>query len=150
MNISTSYYGGRQLSAGLFWSDNVKFQDPSPQDKLERLWMVYPWHRNGSLMNMGVPTEGTRAAALQRKIISNLKFASQNNYLPNQSVWEAEISGDANHTGITPVNSWTEGLIRIPAQANSNLGSLNYYANIDKVLTFNRSEQISEIYKMDI
>lgn len=147
MNISTSYYGGRQLSAGLFWSDNVKFQDPSPQDKLERLWMVYPWHRNGSLMNMGVPTEGTRAAALQRKIISNLKFASQNNYLPNQNVWEAEISGDANHTGITPVNSWTEGLVRIPAQANSNLGSLNYYANIDKVLTFNRSEQISEIYK---
>lgn len=147
MNISTSYYGGRQLSAGLFWSDNVKFQDPSPQDKLERLWMVYPWHRNGSLMNMGVPTEGTRAAALQRKIISNLKFASQNNYLPNQSVWEAEISGDANHTGITPVNSWTEGLVRIPAQANSNLGSLNYYANIDKVLTFNRSEQFSEIYK---
>lgn len=147
MNISTSYYGGRQLSAGLFWSDNVKFKDPSPQDKLERLWMVYPWHRNGSLMNIGVPTEGTRAAALQRKIISNLKFASQNNYLPNQSVWEAEISGDANHTGITPVNSWTEGLVRIPAQANSNLGSLNYYANIDKVLTFNRSEQISEIYK---
>lgn len=147
MNISTSYYGGRQLSAGLFWSDNVKFKDPSPQDKLERLWMVYPWHRNGSLMNIGVPTEGTRAAALQRKIISNLKFASQNNYLPNQSVWEAEISGDANHTGITPVNSWTEGLVRIPAQANSNLGSLNYYANIDKILTFNRNTQIAEIYE---
>lgn len=79
--ISESLYGGRQLSTGMFWSDNVKFKDPSPQDKLERLWMVYPWHRNGSLINAGVPTEGTRPAALQRKIISNLKFSSQNNYL---------------------------------------------------------------------
>jgi hypothetical protein len=145
--ISESLYGGRQLSTGMFWSDNVKFKDPSPQDKLERLWMVYPWHRNGSLINAGVPTEGTRPAALQRKIISNLKFSSQNNYLSNQNIWEADIEGDNNHTGITPVNSWTDSLVRIPAPANSNMGYLNYYANIDKILTFNRNTQIAEIYK---
>ncbi|WCF56883.1 stabilization protein [Bacteroides phage PhiCrAssBcn5] len=145
--ISESLYGGRQLSTGMFWSDNVKFKDPSPQDKLERLWMVYPWHRNGSLINAGVPTEGTRPAALQRKIISNLKFSSQNNYLSNQNIWEADIEGDSNHTGITPVNSWTDSLVRIPAPANSNMGYLNYYANIDKILTFNRNTQIAEIYE---
>lgn len=147
MNISESFYGGRQLSAGLFWADEVKYSEWKPEDKEQRLWMVFPWHRNGSLMNMGVPTEGTRAAALQRKIISNLKFSSQNNYLPNQNVWEAYIEGDNLRTGITPVNSWTDGLVRIPAPANSNLGSLNYYANIDKILTFNRSEQVSSVYK---
>lgn len=147
MNISENFYGGRQLSAGLFWADEVKYSEWKPEDKEQRLWMVFPWHRNGSLMNMGVPTEGTRAAALQRKIISNLKFSSQNNYLPTQNVWEAYIEGDNLHTGITPVNSWTDGLVRIPAPANSNLGSLNYYANIDKILTFNRSEQVSSVYK---
>ena len=103
--------------------------------------MVYAWHRNGSLNNQGPVTEGTRTAMLGKKKISNLKFSSFSNYFITP--WNAYVANDNNHTGISGVsifNSNEQSLVRIPAPANSNLGDLNYYGNVDKVLTASRTD----------
>jgi hypothetical protein len=43
-------------------------------------WMVYPWHRSGSLNNdASRPTDkGTRTSVLSKKTIANLKFFGEN------------------------------------------------------------------------
>lgn len=106
-------------------------------------WFVYPWHRNGSLNNQGTPTTDmtkngyTRTSVLKRKIISTLYYGiTDYDYVANP------ISGNdlnSNPQGIsitTPqlFNSDEMSAIRIPAPANSEMGSLIYYGNIDKVL----------------
>ena len=141
-NYSITGEGGRQISSGLFWADALKWDRIQELALSQRLWLIYPWHRNGSLINAGIPTDGnTRPAALGRKVISNLKFSANNIYL--DTPW-TDDSGE--YTGITPVNSWTTGMVRIKAPLNSGLQDLNYYADIDKVLPFNRSNTVSEVY----
>lgn len=57
-------------------------------------FMVYPWHRSGSLNNdTNRPTDkGTKSAALSTKVISNLKFFPDNSALP-------VLEGDTEHGG---------------------------------------------------
>lgn len=134
-----SVLGMKNLISGVFWLDRATdlMHDDYGRDYTES-FMVYAWHRNGSLNNQGVPESGTtRTAMLDKKKISNLKFG---NSIYLDTPWLATGS-DGNHTGITPVsifNSKEQSLVRIPAPENSDLGELNYYGNIDKVLVASR------------
>lgn len=144
---NNSYHGLKNLISGAYWFD--RFTDTEGVDvnnSYTEGFMVYAWHRNGSLNNQGSVTEGTRTAMLDKKKISNLKFSSFTQYFNNP--WLAYIPDDDNHTGITPVsifNSNESSLIRIPSPENSGLGDLNYYGNIDKVLT---STRVNEEYDL--
>lgn len=135
---NNSYYGLKSLTSGAYWFDKVTNMGSIDDDHgYTQAFMVYAWHRNGSLNNQG-PTEAgtTRTAMLDKKKISNMKFSSFSYFF--NTPWFAYKDNDDNHTGITGVsifNSNEQSLIRIPAPANSNLGDLNYYGNIDKVLT---------------
>lgn len=64
------------------------FEDYAINDRSDKLevnkeqrspvkWLVYPWHRNGSLNNdINRPSDaGTRTAELKKKVISNLRYA---------------------------------------------------------------------------
>lgn len=131
---NNSYHGLKSLVSGAYWFDKVTDMEHADHRYTEA-FMVYAWHRNGSLNNQGPVTEGTRTAMLDKKKISNLKFSSFSHFL--DSPWLAYIKNDNNHTGITGVsifNSNEQSLVRIPSPANSGLGDLNYYGNIDKVL----------------
>lgn len=94
-------------------------------------WMIYPWQRSGSLNNDCVrPSgKGTRTSVLKRKVISNLKFSEDNSWFDTQ--WKPSM-------GITPVsifNSNEVSLIKVPAPLNSGIESINYYGNVDTLIT---------------
>ena len=111
-------------------------------------FMVYPWSRNGSLNNQ--PTlesddkNGTRTAMLSSNKRSNLKFAGYTEYLSTYGIWKAYVDNDDDHTGISGVvvfNSDEQSLIRIPAPENSDLGDINYYGNVDKIVVPSRNDE---------
>lgn len=137
---NNSYHGLKNLVSGAYWFDKMTDMKKMDDDHgYTEAFMVYAWHRNGSLNNQGPVTEGTRTAMLDKKKISNMKFSSFSYFL--NSPWLAYIENDNNHTGITGVsifNSNEQSLVRIPSPANSGLGDLNYYGNIDKVLAATR------------
>ena len=138
---NVSAFGSRSLISGGFYFDkpyNYQVKDAGGNDWTFPFY-IYPWHRNGSLNNQGPVTEGSRTAMLDKKKISNLKFSSFSKYF--NEPWLAYKANDATHTGITGVsifNSNEQSLVRIPAPANSNLGDLNYYGNVDKVIAATR------------
>lgn len=137
---NNSYHGLKNLVSGAYWFDKMTDMEKVDDDHgYTEAFMVYAWHRNGSLNNQGPVTEGTRTAMLDKKKISNMKFSSFSYFL--SSPWLAYVENDNNHTGITGVgifNSNEQSLVRIPAPANSSLGDLNYYGNVDKVLAATR------------
>ncbi len=139
---NNSYHGLKNLVSGAYWFDKMTDMESVDDDHgYTEAFMVYAWHRNGSLNNQGPVTEGTRTAMLDKKKISNMKFSSFSYFL--SSPWLAYVENDNNHTGITGVgifNSNEQSLVRIPSPANSGLGDLNYYGNIDKVLAATRVE----------
>lgn len=136
-----SVQGIKNLISGAYWFDKATDLNQGVGDYTQSFF-VYAWHRNGSLNNQG-PTvinesgiTGIRSAMLDKKKISNLKFSAFTHYFSKP--WEAYISGDKNHTGITQVNIFNSNeqtLIRIPEPENSDLGELNYYGNVDKVIS---------------
>lgn len=137
---NNSYHGLKNLVSGAYWFDKMTDMESVDDDHgYTEAFIVYAWHRNGSLNNQGPVTEGTRTAMLDKKKISNMKFSSFSYFL--SSPWLAYVENDNNHTGITGVgifNSNEQSLVRIPSPANSGLGDLNYYGNIDKVLAATR------------
>lgn len=137
---NNSYHGLKNLISGAFWFDKMtNMKNVDDDHGYTESFFVYAWHRNGSLNNQGPVTEGSRTAMLDKKKISNLKFSSFSRYF--NEPWLAYKANDATHTGITGVsifNSNEQSLVRIPAPANSNLGDLNYYGNVDKVIAATR------------
>lgn len=137
---NNSYHGLKNLVSGAYWFDKMTDMEKVDDDHgYTEAFMVYAWHRNGSLNNQGPVTEGIRTAMLDKKKISNMKFSSFSYFL--SSPWLAYVENDNNHTGITGVsifNSNEQSLVRIPSPANSGLGDLNYYGNVDKVLAATR------------
>lgn len=137
---NNSYHGLKSLISGAFWFDKMtNMKNVDADHGYTESFFVYAWHRNGSLNNQGPVTEGSRTAMLDKKKISNLKFSSFSKYF--NEPWLAYKANDATHTGITGVsifNSNEQSLVRIPAPANSNLGDLNYYGNVDKVIAATR------------
>lgn len=128
----------RSLVAGMFYKDSLVNDSDSNTSKYVEYpkgkafgFMVYPWHRSGSLNNdTNRPQDkGTRTAVLKRKRISNLKFSSYNIWLPEPYTFA---------DGITPVsifNSNEMSMVKIPVSENSGIGSVTYYGNVDTVIT---------------
>lgn len=137
---NNSYHGLKNLISGAFWFDKMtNMKNVDDDHGYTESFFVYAWHRNGSLNNQGPVTEGSRTAMLDKKKISNLKFSSFSKYF--NEPWLAYKANDATHTGITGVSIFNpneQSLVRIPAPANSNLGDLNYYGNVDKVIAATR------------
>jgi hypothetical protein len=102
-------------------------------DGSEYSWMVYPWHRSGSLNNDAVRAEGkgTRTAELKKKVISNLRVFRDNIWLDDNKIW----SPDAGITNVFIFNSNEVSLIKIPAPEGSGIKILNYYGNVDTMVT---------------
>lgn len=104
-------------------------------------FVVYPWHRNGSLNNTKYATDGYRSAMLDKKKMSNMRYSYKSVYLDSGNIWNAYASGSSTRTGISGVavfDSNEVSLVRLPAQENSGLTDINYYGNVDKLLTISR------------
>lgn len=85
----TGASAAKSLLSGLFYEDFLidESGDGSKYDKYVYeaypwLYMVYPWHKSGSLNNDAVrpANTGARSAVLKRKVISNIKFSNNNDW----------------------------------------------------------------------
>lgn len=97
-------------------------------------YLVYPWHRNGSLNS----DSNGETAKLNKKIISNISYFNNINLL--RKPWEAYIKDDNKHTGITNAKLFnSDSIIALELDTPQNsLDQVNkyiYYGNIDKVIT---------------
>lgn len=129
--------GKTSQCAGLYYQDNI-IDDNSETEitvlNTEVPYLVYPWHRKGSLNNdINRPQgQGTRTAELKTKVTANLKFSDSNTWLP--TTWEAAIK--ANGITIPQIfNSNEMSLIKIPSPKNSYLEDLTYYGNVDTLIS---------------
>lgn len=138
-----SHFGWRGLISGAFWFDEVTAYRGGTGNTHHYTtgFVVYPWHRNGSLNNTKFATDGYRSAMLDKKKISNMRFSYKTQYMNPDKIWNAYVSGDSTRTGISGVavfDSNEVSLVRLPAQENSGLSDINYYGNVDKLLTVSR------------
>lgn len=145
----TTNYENKGMVAGMFYKshlvdENENAAEYSPYLANDKNWefnfLVYPWHRSGSLNNDCTRPEGkgVRTSVLKRKVISNLRFSPDTAWLDN--IWTAEKTEGSAKNGITPVsifNSNEVSLIKIPVPKNSGIKALNYYGNIDTLVTTN-------------
>ncbi len=138
-----SHFGWRGLISGAFWFDEVTAYRGGTGNTHHYTtgFVVYPWHRNGSLNNTKFATDGYRSAMLDKKKISNMRFSYKTQYMNPDKIWDAYVSGNSTRTGISGIavfDSNEVSLVRLPAQENSGLSDINYYGNVDKLLTVSR------------
>lgn len=143
MRFGDSHFGWRGLISGAFWFDELTAykKDLGNSKHLTTGFVVYPWHRNGSLNNTKYATNGYRSAMLDKKKMSNMRYSYKSVYFNLLRVWNAYASGSSTKTGISGVavfDSNEVSLVRLPAQENSGLTDINYYGNVDKLLTISR------------
>lgn len=113
------------LVSGLFYESGQLDEDYNAS--AGKYFMVYPWHRSGSLNNDSnrPDNKGTRSAVLSKKIISNLKFFPKNVSL--DTIFNYDIS--------TPVlfSSNEVSLVKlVPSYLNKDIP---YLGNVDSMLT---------------
>ena len=142
-HLGDSHFGWRGLISGAFWFDELTAykKDTGNTHHYTTGFVVYPWHRNGSLNNTKFATDGYRSAMLDKKKMSNMRYSYKSVYLDSGNIWNAYVSGNSTRTGISGVavfDSNEVSLVRLPAQENSGLTDINYYGNVDKLLTISR------------
>ena len=146
-----SRFGWRGLISGGFWFDEIsdigsgtvdlKSKDfPSNYFLFNNTkgFVVYPFHRNGSLNNDNYGSNGVKSAMLDKKRLSNLRFSYNSIYLDENKIYNFYDESNDNLNGISGVsvfNSDEVTLTKIPAPENSGLSDLYYYGNVDKVIT---------------
>jgi hypothetical protein len=142
-NYGDSHFGWKGLVSGAFWFDDLTGYKEGYRNghKLTTGFVVYPWHRNGSLNNTKFAKDGYRSAMLSKKRMSNMRYSYKTEYMNINNVWNAYKEGDSLKTGISGISVFDSNevsLVRIPAQKNSGLTDINYYGNVDKLLTISR------------
>lgn len=150
-HLGDSHFGWRGLISGAFWFDELTGYKEDVINPMHSTtgFVVYPWHRNGSLNNTKYATNGYRSAMLDKKKMSNMRYSYKSVYLDSDNIWNAYASGSSTRTGISGVavfDSNEVSLVRLPAQENSGLTDINYYGNIDKLLTISRIGDKKEGY----
>lgn len=131
-----SRFGFRTLMSKPMWIDEAVGWKESPQIS-PMAFVVYPWHRNGSLNNAKYNDNGYRSAMLDKKKISNLKYSYNSYYFDTENIWYSFKTNDSVNTGISGAvlfNSGEVTMVKIPSPINSDLPDLNYYGNVDKIL----------------
>lgn len=135
-NIST--YGDRNLLSGIFWIDTVYRTGIKNSDVYEG-YVIYPWHRNGSLNNQRSAVDNYRSAMLQYKKLSNLKFSYNSIYLDNEVSLDPFTNKNIIDSKIFDSNEITAVKLKYPKNK-----SIIYYGNIDTVLTFNNYDEVTD------
>ena len=139
--VGDSHFGYRSLSAGVFWLDEITGLKPNNSKKASTGFVVYPWHRNGSLNNTKFAKDGYKSAMLDKKKLSNMRYSYKPYYFSATKIWNAYENGNITKTGISGVSIFDSdeiSLVKLPAPKNSDLSELNYYGNVDKLLTITR------------
>lgn len=95
-------------------------------------WMVYMWHRTGALNN-DITVQGRNTTGLlKKKVFSQLKYSPYNTYfVSNPSLrYTADSISD-----LFLFNSNEVELIKLPKYGNEKHDYINYYGNIDTIVS---------------
>lgn len=143
INSSKSSFGWRKCISGIFWIDSTKIS--TAYNNYEFGYAIYPWHRNGSLNDTKVSTDGYRSAMLDKKKLSNLNFSYKSVYLDKASIWYSNNEGTYNEnnipsepgiSGVLLFNSNEITALKVSKPLNSQISNdFIYYGNVDKVLS---------------
>lgn len=159
---------GSPTPIGFMWYDLVSTQNnyngPGNYKKDKRFanFLVYPWHRQGSLNNFPVPvSDKQRLSKLKRKVFSTLRVSEETIYT-DIPLWDAtgNILTDSDNgyittstdksTGISPVRVFDNAstpIVKIPSPLNSDLSEITYYGDIDTILSDFGNPNASGSYK---
>lgn len=140
---NNSKFGWRSIVSGAFWIDDVS----APMGGVSVIqsgedvgFVIYPWHRSMSYNNAtAVDKDGYVSAKVGKKKLSVLRYSFFNTYLDSNEIWNAYRNGYSEKTGISDVaifDSDEVSMIKLRAQQNSGLGSISYYGNIDRLITY--------------
>lgn len=124
-------YGGGLIS-GIFYDDYQVYDDFS--DGILTKFLVYPWHRSGSLNNDATrpsSSEATRSSVLQKKKISNLKFSYK-------TVKEMELHYPITTPQLFNSNEVSILKVNVPYMNKE----VSYYGNVDYLVTSGDSYHI--------
>lgn len=131
--------GDTSLISGLYYNDGDASLN-TPVD--DRYYMVYPWHKSGSLNNDSASKakdkDRTQSAILEKKKISNIKFSKFNTWIDIPNMWKSfggnKITSLAN--GISNIEYFNSNQM-VLSKIKSNIKDLeyNYYGNVDSLLT---------------
>ena len=114
----------------------------SSTDEANYFYATYPWNKSGSISHNYKDEKETEHSVLKYNRRSNLKFSFSTEYFKEPYYLEEE--GSNTKTGVTPLiihNSDQKQLIKIPSPKYSNLGDLNYFGNVDKIITPSLSDR---------
>lgn len=139
INVIDTTSENRSLVSGLFYEDK---RPTSTEDEGIRKYLIYPWHRSGSLnfdnASLASSANRTQSAILEKKKISNFKISKNNTWLKPDMIWEA-LGGNSQ-------SSFANGISKIK-EVNSNQVTLtkleifpkkenvNYFGNVDTLVT---------------
>ena len=144
-SANLSRNGWKGLISAPFWFDEVYDGDPSNKNPglNATAFVVYPWHRNGSLNNASSPDiNGYRTSMLDKKKMSNMRYSYNTHYLDQSYIWKADNpTGGTGISGAYIFDSNEVQVLRIPSPLNSDLPDINYYGNVDKVLNITRWDE---------
>jgi len=150
-NISPN--GGRRLISEYLWNDVVVNADAKQDDGVTtgscQNYLVYPWQRTGSLNNDTREKEATTdkgtiyaSSYLQTKKESHILYSINSAYLDSMPTFEY-ISSQIHLTENDEVVN-----MRLPRQSGGS-SEINYYPNIDKVLTNGEGYKVLVDYGSD-
>lgn len=124
--------GTRSLVSGLFyedaWIDEQGSTGPYITTGETKPWMVYMWHRSGSLNNdINRPEgKGARTSVLKKKVISNVKSSKDNLWFHKSYIKTLKTSN------LQLFDSNEVSLLRISDALNKK-GDITYYGNVDSL-----------------
>lgn len=139
---NVSRMGWKNLNSGVFWLDEVSKNKINNYHKYPTGFVVYPFHRNGSLNNCKNAEEGYRPSMLSKKKMSNLRYSFNSYFLDKDKIWEPSNG----ISGTVTFNQNEVTLSKIPAPLNSDLQAINYYGNVDTTISISRTGDKEEGY----
>ena len=131
--VSGLFYIDRTVAALSDGENSFKFgpdRDENGDNKFFKSFLTYPWHRTGSLNNDFARPDngGIRSAMLGQKKLTNLMFCEECLFYDGQQSLSPSTDGEiASDDDIRIFHSDQISLIKI--------NGMNYYGNVDQVLT---------------
>lgn len=141
----------RSLISGSFYQDGYirSLEDGVPSVGNIEKFLVYTWHRSGSLNNdtARASSEGTQSAKLLKKVISNLKFSQNNTWLnpPSSRTINNYWTPKDGITIPQLFNSNELSLLSLDSPKREEIQKMNYYGIVDDLVIHNKPYSI--LYK---
>ena len=141
---TSSAHAWKCMLSGPMWFDELS-NTKQPNTSLSPVgFIVYPWHRNGSLNNSRQSsTEGELPSRLLHKKMSVMRYSNNSVYLSNANSATYSISGAAEF------NSDQVTMIKLPSQGSGS-PDISYYGNVDKLVAFHAENDGRLVNGMDL